>query len=284
MNRPPITVIATETSGLKAEDQVIAIGAVTLAPDGRLEAPRASFIALREGVTISPDARAVHGIAPDMLDGAPTTHEALLALAIHGPGPLAAHGAGRERRFLPQLLTDLDTGAHRIWLDTEKLALARWPQASSHAVPALFQDLGGHWKALGYEAARAAGVRPAAEAGGEAGDLAGSEAPDTARSGARDTAWDTAWDAIQAACLLAAILDDPREGWSLTWCESVSRGPARIVTMPFGKHKGERFEALPQGYLDWLCSPAGPRSHPEVIAAALAERGRRRPARGSAHA
>lgn len=109
-------------------------------------------------------------------------------------------------------------GAHPYrWLCTLKAARRIWPDAPSHSNQVLR-----YWLGLELDDVRA---QPPHRAGP---------------------------DAYVTAHILLRLLEHATIGEMIEWTEM----PSRLPRMPFGKHKGERFEDLPRGYLSWITRQA----------------------------
>jgi DNA polymerase-3 subunit epsilon len=95
-----------------------------------------SFLAIDRPVTRG--AQRVHGITDEQLVGSPTLLQLFPTLKTHlGGYPLVAHAHGTEKRFLAAL------PGHPFgpWIDTLKLARRIYPQAESHRLGALCDQL-----------------------------------------------------------------------------------------------------------------------------------------------
>lgn len=116
-------------------DVPIQIGIAT----GRFgEEPRLydSFLAIDRPVTQG--AQRVHGITDAQLVNCPTLLQIYPSLKEHLAGrPLVAHAHGTEKRFL----ASLPGHSFGPWLDTLKLARRIYPQANSHKLGRLCDDL-----------------------------------------------------------------------------------------------------------------------------------------------
>ena len=95
-----------------------------------------SFLAIDRPVTLG--AQRVHGITDGQLVGCPTLLQLYPTLREHLEGrPLVAHAHGTEKRFL----ASLPGHSFGPWLDTLKLTRKIYPQASSHKLGRLCDDL-----------------------------------------------------------------------------------------------------------------------------------------------
>ena len=96
-----------------------------------------SFLAIDRPVTRG--AQRVHGITDEQLLGAPTLLQLYPTLQTHlGNRPVVAHAHGTEKRFL----NSLPGHPFGPWLDTLKLTRKVYPQAESHKLGRLSDDLG----------------------------------------------------------------------------------------------------------------------------------------------
>lgn len=96
-----------------------------------------SFLAIDRPVTRG--AQRVHGITDEQLNGAPNLLQLYPTLQEHlGNRPLVAHAHGTEKRFLASL------PGHPFgpWVDTLKLARKVYPDAESHKLGRVCDDLG----------------------------------------------------------------------------------------------------------------------------------------------
>jgi exodeoxyribonuclease X len=131
---------------------------------------------------------------------------------FRGADAYIAHNADFERSFLEELM-----GGGALWVCTYKVALRIWPNLPSHSNQALRYQLG---------LANPFGI--------DRHTLN----PHRALS-----------DVIVTAAIFAEILKG-----APSWPELVrwSSDPALLTTLRFGRHRGERFDAVPDNYLRWL--------------------------------
>ena len=95
-----------------------------------------SFLAIDRPVTRG--AQRVHGITDEQLIGAPTLLQLYPTLQTHlGKRPVVAHAHGTEKRFL----NSLPGHPFGPWLDTLKLTRKVYPQAESHKLGRLCDEL-----------------------------------------------------------------------------------------------------------------------------------------------
>lgn len=214
---PPIVrVIDTETAGHRLEDDaVIEIGSVDLdLATGAITNPMQS-LASPGAVAINPHARRVHRITDEMLVGAPSFADAVAPFT--GATFYAAQRAEFDR---PRLKI---TGR---WLCTHKIALRAFPGVRSHGLQSLVKQV----------PLDLSGVR----------DLLDGSHAHRALYDAACTAilLRTSLEALAGRC---ANVDD-----FLERAEAVSREPALLVRLRFGKHKETPIRDVPTDYLEWL--------------------------------
>lgn len=154
-------------------------------------------------------------------------------IAIHHITPLMVEGYPSAEDVRMQVLSEavdhqgMTLAAHNVafdrkfargyedakWLCTLKAARRIWPDAPSHSNQVLR-----YWLAL---------------------DLDDEEAQPPHRAGP---------DAYVTSHILLRLLDHATVEEMVAWTEM----PSRLPRMPFGKHRGERFEDMPRSYLDWI--------------------------------
>lgn len=153
--------------------------------------------------------------------GRPIPHE---AMAIHHITDDMVRGATGSMAAIdrPDYFAAHNADYERQFFNTEvpvictyKVALRLWPEAPSHGLQFLRYHLG-----LEVEAER---CQPPHRAGP---------------------------DAYLCAALMARILRENRA--SLDDMVRWSDGPALLPRLPFGKHKGQKWEDVPRDYLDWI--------------------------------
>lgn len=253
-----LKVVDVETTGFHAEAEVIELGWVELWECQPRVWTHASYRfdsePFRPRLGVPPQARAVHHISAEELQGertwAEAGAEALSGRAWRGelePFPLVgfvAHQAEYERRWLEPLTAGLP------WLCTYKCALRAWPDAPSHGVFALLYWLEDQGKLPGLRAAMTPQHKLAHRAG-----------PD---------AWATAW-------LAGELLREHALEELFRWSEE----PRWIQKVPFGEHRGKRWEEVDTGLLEWVLKKD---FEADVKAAAMRELERRMAARDKAEA
>ena len=218
---PVVRVIDTETAGHRlAEDAVIEIGSIDLdLSTGAIFNPLQSLCD-PAGVPINPHARRVHQISDEMLMGAPPFATAVLPFS-----PARTFAAQRAEFDRPRLRL---TGR---WLCTHKLALRAFPQVKAHGLQSLVK----------YVPLDMRPVEPM---------LAGLH-PHRAL-----------YDAVCTAVLLraiAAVLMPRCHDLAdfLERAERVSREPALLAKLRFGRYKDIEIAKVPDDYLDWLTREPG---------------------------
>lgn len=221
---PPSTlvrVIDTETAGWALEsDAVIEIGSVDLdLATGAIANPMQTLCD-PGGIAINPQARRVHKITNEMLEGAPPFAEGVRPFAT--ASCFAAQRATFDR---PRL------GLPGRWLCTYKLALRAFPQVRAHGLQSLVKyvplDLAPVEDML-------AGLHP------------------------HRALYDAVCTAVLLRRIAAELM--PRcADWKdfLDRAEKVSNEPALLARFRFGRHKGMAVADVPDDYLQWLVAEAG---------------------------
>ena len=198
-----IRCIDFETTGIPTDDDkhaIVEIGWCDL-EDGEVGIPDA--VLCDPGRPIPHEAMAVHHITDDDVAGADGT------IGVLGtPEYFAAHFADFEKQFFP---TEVP------FIDTYKVALRLWPEATSHSLQFLRYHLGL--------------------------DLIQSSAMPPHRA---------APDAYVCAALMLRIMETNRD--KLDEMVRWSSGPALLPRLNFGKHKGSKWGDVPIDYLDWVAN------------------------------
>lgn len=198
-----IRAIDFETTGIPTEADkhaIVEIGWCDL-EDGEVGIPDA--ILCNPGRPIPHEAMAVHHITDADVDGATGSLDVLGT-----PDYFAAHFADFERQFF---VTEVP------FIDTYKVALRLWPDASSHSLQFLRYHL-----ALPVIQTNAMPPHRAAP------------------------------DAYLCAVLMNRIMETDRD--KLDEMVRWSSGPALLPRVNFGKHKGAKWEDVPLDYLDWVAN------------------------------
>lgn len=197
-----------ETTGLPTEEDPHAICEVgfTDVVDG-VVADQTFAMLVNPGRKMPVEAQAVHHISDADLAGAPPITDGLQMLMRGPPDFFAAHNADYEQGFF--------AGGGVAWIDTWKVALRLWPDATSHSQQVLRYHLD-----LGCDRDRA---HPPHRAGP---------------------------DSYVCAMILQRILQDGRA--SLDQMVKWSKGAPLLHRVTFGKHKGMLWDDLPTDYLQWI--------------------------------
>lgn len=211
-----ITCIDTETTGVDhATDRVIQIGACDLTKAGVINI-RQTFVSLPDGMTIPPEASAVHHIIDADLVGAPSLEQAIEP--FKGADYLVAHNARFDAGFLAE---PLGVPPER-WICTFKCALRAWPDAPGHSNQCLRYWLG-EVEPFGFKR---------------------EELPSHA----------AASDTIVTAAIFHRLAK--AEGVTFPLMVQWSQEPALFTVCNFGnKHKGKRYDEIAKsdpGYLEWM--------------------------------
>jgi DNA polymerase III epsilon subunit family exonuclease len=125
-------VLDVETTGLGRADQIVEIGMVIIAPDGRRKEEWESLI--RPSVPVSPAAARVNSITQAMLQGAPSFADVLPGIARRIDGAcIVAHNASFDTRMLRQDFSrhgaELDPGSP---IDTYSATRKKLAEALRH--------------------------------------------------------------------------------------------------------------------------------------------------------
>jgi exodeoxyribonuclease X len=163
-------------------------------------------------VPIPPEASAVHHLMDEDVAGKPPLREVLEL--FEGADAYVAHNCAFEQSFLGDHLGRV-TG-REAWVCTYKCALRTWPDWPSHSNQALRYRLG---LANPFGIARA------------------TLNPHRALA-----------DAIVTAAVFVEVMKLAKWPDLLRW----SAEPALHTKLGFGKHKGQRYDAVPQDYLEWI--------------------------------
>ena len=152
-----ILVVDCETTGTDDAAELLEVGAVVRCNGGWIKS-RCSALVL-PGVSIPPEASAVHHITDDVLydEGAYTRPQIseMVLKAASDCDFIAAHNAAFDKRFLPEL-------ADRTWICTCTVAKHLWPEAPNYSLGTLRYwrghniDIKGSSHRAGYDALLAA--------------------------------------------------------------------------------------------------------------------------------
>ena len=227
-----VRVVDLETTGLTDEAEILELGMMDLQEDrdGKWSMGPENAWLFRPLGAIPPQARAVHHIGPRQVAGKPTWAEAGRAvwslspiesfdmLAVEPrPKPLTALLAHQADYEKPKL-EHLEPGVP--WLCTYKCALRQWPDAPSHGNFSLLYWLEDQ------------GLIP------EAGPAMDARLWESHRA---------APDCVATALLFRCLAR--LQPWEvlLQW----SQEERWIARVPFGEHKGKRWEEIDLGLLEW---------------------------------
>lgn len=213
-----IRVIDLETTGTDAsKDRIVEIAALDITKMGeRYEPTNVRSHLVNPGMPIPAQASAVHHITDSDVANEPDFEAVFAPYTEHHDGKLVlvAHNARFERDFLSKPLEEHETQAQ--WLCTYKAALRVWPDLPSHSNQFLRYHLGF--------------VDPFGVPRG------------------RIVAHRALGDCYVTGCILLALLQRAKFADMLKWTEE----PALKSVMTFGKHKGQRYDAAPRDYLEWI--------------------------------
>jgi exodeoxyribonuclease X len=208
-----LRVIDIETTGLAPPAEIIEIGRVDVVNEGSGWSVQRPFSRLYKPLHgISPETKAVHHITEDDI---PIDAEACTLTNMRAAvmNPVRPNAlVAHNCAFERTFITDAATEGLP-WICTYKCALRLWPEAPGHSNQILR-----YWRGLILDVSLAMPPHRAA--------------PD---------AWVTAH-------LLEQMLSITSFEQLIAWTAQ----PKYLPTMPFGKHRNEKWEALPIDYLDWL--------------------------------
>lgn len=213
-----VRIIDTETTGANsAEDKVCEIAAIDLTKvSDKYTAINVRSHLVNPGVPIPPGASAVHHIIDSDVADAPALDAVMPQYAEHHDGRLIciAHNAAFEQGFLNAAFAACETEPE--WLCTYKVALRVWPDLPSHSNQFLRYHLG-FVDPFGIGRDNVVAHRALG-------------------------------DCYVTGCIFLALALRTTLSEMLAW----SKEPALFTTVKFGKHKGERYDAVPRDYLDWI--------------------------------
>ena len=212
-----IRVLDLETTGTNPEtDKVVEIAAMDVIKiNGRYELANVREDLVNPGIPIPAQASAVHHIIDaDVFNAKPFDKVFDPYTQSTSDLVIVAHNAAFERSFLEKEFDEREVATQ--WLCTYKVALRVWPDFESHSNQFLRYKLG---------FADPFGVpRNQINAHRALGDC------------------------YVTACIFTALLQRAKYADMLKW----SAEPALLTKFRFGKHKGERFDAVPEDYLHWI--------------------------------
>jgi exodeoxyribonuclease X len=186
-----------------------------------------TLVAPESGV-IPVESSAIHGLTIEDFSGAPSRAVVDHALRAFVPvgSIVVAHNAEYDSRVLDTLRNDV---GNRDWLCTERLAHHLLPEAPNYKLGTLRYYLGAP-----REQFTGAAHRAMADV-----DVA-------------------VWLFKTLVALWKAQVQDTGGECSAEALVAFARSPYRLLTMPFGKHFGERIEQIPGDYIAWALGPKGP--------------------------
>lgn len=207
-------IIDVETTGLDpARDAIVEIASVDAQRDGRPANPQSHLVNPCRDIPAL--ASAVHHITIEMVRDKPPIGDVVGSYA--GADLYVAHNIDLERGFLdPHFGPDVD------WLCTYKCALRLWPDYPSHSNQAL-RYLLGHAHPFGM-------------------------VPDDI--GPPHRALPDCY--VTAAIFGSVVAEAKTQGVKLTTLVEWSCELPLMTRFKFGKHKGERLDAVPREYLEWI--------------------------------
>lgn len=167
------------------------------------------------GKLIPPEAMAVHHITESDVVDKPTPADALLDMmqTLQWPTIMVAHNAEYDRGILQEVNESMAEPA-MTWICTWRCALHLFPDSPGHSVQVLRYALGLN-----------VGTIPA--------DLFPHRA---------------LYDVIVTSCLLLKML----ETHTITQLVDLSKRPALLTKIRFGKHRGMQWSNVPRDYLQWV--------------------------------
>ncbi len=238
VNAPALRVIDLETTGQNfGNGGVVEIGWQDLQPDaaGRWDLTEAGAILVDPRHPISPETSAIHHIVDEDVTGALLWHEAAARILRATPPQRFLAFAAHRAAFEQRWCTPAFTGGTR-WICTYKCALRVWPEAPTHSNQGLR-----YWR-------RPAGLHRATSLPAH-------------RAGP---------DAYVTAHHLRDMLAVAGVEQLLAW----SAEPALLPRVPFGVHRGRRWEELDEAALERILGgEAG--GNVDLMFSAKMERGRR---------
>lgn len=204
------SIIDVETTGTDPKnDKVVEIARVDIDENGSLMTPPKSQL-INPGIPIPARASAIHWINDNMVKNEPTFEEAWPEFTYGIPEYAVAHNSRFDAAFLPELSVP--------WIDTYRLALAKWPTATTHSNAGLYHGLKLYreWS----------------------GTLKSVDQPHH-RAG---------FDVVVTAAIFSELLNH----FTIEEMVEISSKPILLQRIGFGKHKGQKFSEIPMGYLEWL--------------------------------
>lgn len=164
-------------------------------------------------VPIPHTASAIHHICDQDVAGMPDI--ASVIERFKGADLYVAHNADFDRKFLDPILGSAS------WICTYKCALRLWPDAPSHSNQSLRYQFG-HISPFGRDRAEINAHRALSDA------------------------------IVTAAVFLSVHAESKAQGITVATLKDWSAEPPLMTRFSFGKHRGQRFDAVPQDYLKWI--------------------------------
>jgi len=215
-----VAVIDVETTGMGDHDKVVEFASV---PIENIEGwvanhRRASRSFVQPKMSIPYEARAVHHISDEMVDGAPylstAMNEVFAENGFDEIDYIAAHNAKFDRKFIDPEMNNRSPE----WICTYKVGLTLYPDCANHKNATLFHYLG----------------------------LGGSPDMD------RFLSENTLHRALPDAFLTAHVLCEMAKHKTFEEMATITANPILLDKITFGKHKGTPFSEIDEGYLRWM--------------------------------
>lgn len=227
-----IAVVDTETTGLDPREHGVCEYAHVVVDETTGRAASHLQFLCDPGRPIPPEARAVHHLADEEVQGLPGIAQRLGSLDWSRVDMFAAHNAKFDHGFLsPHLPTTIPP-----WIDTWRCAMHAWPDAPAHGNQVLryYLDLKPLWPSAHW--------------------------PDGAPPPTREWAPHRAlYDACVTAALLLHLLqwaetrrDSEAEFSAAIFLQHLSTKPVILQTCRFGQHRGKPWSQVPLDYLRWI--------------------------------
>lgn len=214
MSSPKYLVIDTETTGLDPSIHRVVEVAAVLVADGKIVSAFTTYVNPQRSIPAV--VTAIHGLVDSDVVDAPTLEETLprLNALVAEADVLVAHNAPFDRSMLPGLV-------EKPWLDTLQLARRLYPNLESHKNSVLRYELG---------------LR-CPEADGMPAHRALSDAYVTAR--------------LLIHLLTATHAQEEYPVDPVQLIEFLN-APVLLPVCNFGKHRGQPWNEIPRGYLEWV--------------------------------
>ena len=228
MDKLKLLVIDVETNGLDDDCELVEFAGVPVnvnkTPDEPLDRGDIEILDGQSSLAcpvkpVPPEVMAIHHITNEALAGQPSAGRAVKNV-VHGigngePDYYVAHNSRFDEKYVKGLLP-----ADGPWIDTYRVALALFPDAKSHKNAALFYMLNLHL--------------------------------DPSRDWPEFFSTNQLHRALPDAVLTAYVLREMMTRMSLSQMAEISRHPAILPRVGFGKHFGKKWSEVDKGYLKWL--------------------------------